>query len=322
MNNHTDISIIIPVYNAALLLNRCLDSVFAQTKQYSIEVILIDDGSTDTSIEIIQKRKEKNIILLQQKNSGPAAARNKGIEVACGEFLAFIDADDYWLPGFIEKTIKVLKTNASLVAVSTMQKHIIIGKEPSTSPSYSPNSAQTIVLDDFFSFWATYNHVCTGSVMMRTEAVKRTGGQRTELRITEDLEFWAYLATMGQWAFIPEILFVSDGGIVAKQIGWLEKNKKRWGSAPTIEEWEKRIITQLPNPYPEGYLRARGRIAKNLCYSILLSKRNSLAWMEIKKHQRYFPTDKISKLLQISSYNKLTWWIISRLLVYREYHRK
>lgn len=322
MNNNTDVSIIIPVYNAALLLDRCLDSVFTQTKQYSVEVILIDDGSTDESIEIIKRRREANIILIQQKNAGPAAARNKGIEKAHGEFLAFIDADDYWLPNFIDKTIEVLKANTCLVAVSTMQKHIIAGKEPSISPKYSKDCAQTIVLDDFFDFWATYNHVCTGSVMMRTEIVKRTGGQRTELRITEDLEFWAYLATIGQWAFIPEVLFVSDGGMVAKQIGWLEKNIKRWESAPTVEEWEQRIIARLALPYPKGYLRARGRIAKNLCYSILLSNRKSLARKEIEKYKKNFPPDKISRLLQMGSGNWLMWWMVSNVLIYREHHRK
>ena len=80
-----DLSIIIPIYNAAPLLNRCIESIFNQKTNYSYEVIFIDDGSSDNSIEIIKKRKEKNIILYQQANSGPAAARNKGIELAKGK---------------------------------------------------------------------------------------------------------------------------------------------------------------------------------------------------------------------------------------------
>lgn len=77
-----DLSIIIPVYNASKLLERCLDSIFEQKTQYSYEIILIDDGSTDNSIEIIKGRKEPNIILYQQQNSGPSVARNKGVELA------------------------------------------------------------------------------------------------------------------------------------------------------------------------------------------------------------------------------------------------
>ena len=75
-----DISIIIPVYNAVPLLERCLDSIFNQTTLYSYEVILVDDGSTDNSVEVIKARLEKNIVLYQQQNAGPSAARNKGVE--------------------------------------------------------------------------------------------------------------------------------------------------------------------------------------------------------------------------------------------------
>lgn len=98
-----DLSIIIPVYNASKLLERCLDSIFEQKTQYSYEVILIDDGSTDNSIEIIKERKEPNIILYKQQNSGPSVARNKGVELAKGDYCAYLDADDYWMQGFIEK---------------------------------------------------------------------------------------------------------------------------------------------------------------------------------------------------------------------------
>lgn len=78
----TDLSIIIPVYNASKLINRCLDSIFNQSTQYQFEVILIDDGSTDDSIELIKARKEPNIILYQQQNAGPSTARNKGVELS------------------------------------------------------------------------------------------------------------------------------------------------------------------------------------------------------------------------------------------------
>lgn len=77
-----ELSIIIPVYNASLLINRCLDSIFNQTTQYFYEVILVDDGSTDNSVEIIKARDEENIILYLQQNAGPSMARNKGVELA------------------------------------------------------------------------------------------------------------------------------------------------------------------------------------------------------------------------------------------------
>ena len=70
-----DISIIIPVYNATSLLTRCIDSIFNQHTDYTYEVICVDDGSTDDSVELINARKEKNIRLFKQQNSGPAVAQ-------------------------------------------------------------------------------------------------------------------------------------------------------------------------------------------------------------------------------------------------------
>ena len=85
-----DLSVIIPVYNAAPSINRTLDSIFNQQTSYAIEVILIDDGSKDNSIEIIKTRKEANITLLRQKNEGPSAARNNGIKTAQGRYCAVL----------------------------------------------------------------------------------------------------------------------------------------------------------------------------------------------------------------------------------------
>lgn len=98
-----DLSIIIPVYNKSKLINRCLDSIFNQTTNCSYEVILVDDGSTDDSVELIKTRTESNIILYEQQNAGPSVARNKGFELSHGKYCAYLDADDYWEDGFSEK---------------------------------------------------------------------------------------------------------------------------------------------------------------------------------------------------------------------------
>lgn len=104
-----DLSIIISVYNKSKLINRCLDSIFNQTTNYSYEVILVDDGSTDDSVELIKARTDSNIILYEQKNAGPSVVRNKGVELSHGKYCAYLDADDYWKDGFIEKTVSFLE---------------------------------------------------------------------------------------------------------------------------------------------------------------------------------------------------------------------
>jgi len=323
--NNIDISVVIPVYNAEQLINRCLDSIFAQLGERNIEVILVDDGSSDGSVEQINKRREQNKIrLFRQKNSGPAKARNKGIKEAKGKYIAFIDADDYWLPGFIENTSHFLDEHPECIAVSVAQRHITIegdNESPKNWQTLAPNNGS--VIEDFYSFWGNYNHICTGSILIRTDIVKNTGGLREDLRICEDLEFWALIATYGKIGYIPKLLFVSDGLRVTEKVGWVKKHLPRWTAAMSIEDWQMRIIQHCGTVLEDsGFIKARGRIARNLAYSILLSKRYQLAKDQIIKFGSFFPEDKMTKLLRFAVKNSINWLIISRILVYREYHRK
>lgn len=318
-----DLSIIIPVYNAGALIDRCLDSIFSQQGNLSLEVICVDDGSTDNSVELIKGRSEQNIVLFQQENAGPAVARNRGMRVAKGRYMAYLDADDYWLPGFIEKTIFFLDSHPECIAVTVGQRHIILsGTRVLPEILKVELNMPSQVLEDFYSFWLQHNHVCTGSIVIRTDVAKATEGQREDLRICEDLEFWAYLATYGKFGFIPEVLFVSDGRKVTEAIGWVEKHIKRWNAAVTIDRWEQRLIERLSVPLPDTYIKIRGSISQNLSYSILLSRRYELARQQVLMYGNDFPQGIMKTLLTNAAKCTLTWFVISRLLVFREYHRK
>ena len=315
-----DLSIIIPVYNKSKLINRCLDSIFSQTTKYSYEVVLVDDGSTDNSVELIKTRTESNIILFEQQNAGPSVARNKGVELSHGKYCAYLDADDYWEDGFIEKTVLFLEEHNDCVAVNVAQRHLTISGEH-VAPVCYKDYPHPLVLDDFFSFWADYMHVCTGSVVIRSEVIKQIGGMRTDLRITEDLEFWALVSTYGRWGFIPEILFVSDGmETITNQAEWLKKMQIRWNNAPSVADWEKRIVKRAS--LTEAYKKARGCIARNLVYCQLLSGRESLARREAKLYGQNFTNDAIGKLMNFARRIPLMWWLLCKFLKYREWHRK
>ena len=97
------ISIVIPVYNVDMFLRKALQSVADQTFQ-NYEAIIVDDGSTDRCPEIIAKyvRKYSNFKSVRQENAGLSAARNTGLRLAQGEFIAFMDSDDYYQPTFLE----------------------------------------------------------------------------------------------------------------------------------------------------------------------------------------------------------------------------
>ena len=104
------VSVVIPVYNMETYIEECLDSIFSQTLK-EIEVLCIDDGSTDRSYEILKKYREKykNLIVFRQQNQGAGIARNKGIQCANGEYICFMDPDDYYAQ---EQALELLYRNA------------------------------------------------------------------------------------------------------------------------------------------------------------------------------------------------------------------
>ena len=109
------VSVITPVYNVEKYIDKKLESIFAQTYK-DIEIVLVDDCSKDNSAQIIAKYKEKHpeiIYFLQPKNMGAGAARNKALELASGQYVAFLDSDDLWLPKKTEKQIKLMKEKKS-----------------------------------------------------------------------------------------------------------------------------------------------------------------------------------------------------------------
>ena len=294
------ISVIIPVYNAEKLLKRCLDSVFSQQGDFDQEVITIDDGSTDCSVEVLRSYSE-SIKIITQSNEGAASARNKGIKVATGKYLAFLDADDYWLSGFLAKTSEALENN-QLIAVNCGQIHKISSKKEIITPSFISDKRQSnpklIFINRFYEFWGKHKHICTGSVLIKTYVVKETKGQLKELRISQDLEFWSYLGSYGKWGFLPEILFVSDGGKVTKERGWLNKNMVRWKATPSIETFTRRTLSMISEDDLADYEIIIGWVAYNFTYGHIMAKDFTKAFNNISAYGNKFPYSKGSKLFK------------------------
>lgn len=116
MKEKTKISVIVPVYNGEEFLSQCLDSILAQTLQ-DIEILCVNDGSTDDSLKILKgyAKKDKRIQIINQKNQGLSASRNNAMKIAKGEYISFIDADDYINEQFLEELYNsAIKENADI----------------------------------------------------------------------------------------------------------------------------------------------------------------------------------------------------------------
>lgn len=315
------VSVVIPCYNASALLRRCLDSVLSQTYEGTVEIIVVDDGSTDGSADILEKEYSSDITCIKQQNKGASAARNLGLFSSHGDVVAFLDADDYWYPDFLCKTVRFLEEHTELVAVSVAQRHITPSGESIVPVWCSENTdLADIVIEDFFAFWAKNNHVCTGSVLMRTEVARKVGGQRESLIVCEDLEFWACLGLQGSWGMIPDILFVSDGSQVTRSTGWLTKMQRRWNAAPSVADWQQRHRNHA-GISGSGYNMLLSRIASILAYCHILAGKAALARQEVIQYMQPYPLSKKMRLIVFFAKCSVAWWMWCKYVIYKEYHR-
>jgi glycosyltransferase involved in cell wall biosynthesis len=316
------VSVIVPCYNDAVSVKRCLESVRNQTLK-PFEVIVVNDGSTDESAQVVRSQPCVTKYI-EQENQGAGAARNAGIVAATGDYIAFLDADDYWLQRFLEKCVAWLESHPEAIAVSAGQRLRSWNRRETLNPILLANvevgnSLMPSMLEDFFGFWAQYDHVCTGSVVIRRSAVQQVGGQLPDLRMSQDLEYWGYLATFGKWGFIPEVLFVSDGTRAASQQGWIKKHRLRWECCPKIDQWQRRILPRLSVNSMRGFQIVRGRLARSFVHSKILAGNDGEARQIIREFGEDFPSDKVSKLMRIGSKSgPVGWWLFCRFIRARE----
>lgn len=204
------VSVIIPVYNAERYLKQCLDSVLAQTLG-DIEVICVDDGSTDGSVAILKSyaARDSRLRLIRQKNRGAGAARNQGLREATGEYLSFLDSDDFFEPTMLEKAVaRAREHQTDIVVFNSDQFHMdkqafvpvpwVIVKND--VPPYMPFTYRQLTGNVFLSFvgWAW-------DKLYRRDFVLEHNLWFQEQRTTNDM------------------LFVFSALVVAKRIAVLDK---------------------------------------------------------------------------------------------------
>lgn len=184
------VSIIIPAYNSARFLEEAIESVFAQTyKDY--ETIVIDDGSTDNTQEVLAPYLDR-IQYIYQHNRGASSARNTGISHSQGEYIAFLDADDIWLPEKLSTQVEYLNNNQDIALVYSLVLWVDVHGKPLDKRN---RLSGRLPAGDVFNILYIRNFIITSSVMVRRRLLGTVGLFDESLTHAEDHELWLRIAS-------------------------------------------------------------------------------------------------------------------------------
>ena len=195
-NERLTVSAVIPAYNSAAHIGRAIDSVLAQTRPVD-EIVVVDDGSTDNTVEVVRAFGDK-VRLITQSNAGASAARNAGIMAATGDWIAFLDADDEWLPEKMALQCDVLTQHPDLAWCTANYYECLC--EESRRAVHTPIHQCTKRLkgkrffDTYFYAWRHYLWGHTDTMVIRRSALLRAGLFRVGQRKANDIDMWLRIA--------------------------------------------------------------------------------------------------------------------------------
>ncbi|HJT26333.1 MAG TPA: glycosyltransferase [Pyrinomonadaceae bacterium] len=185
------VSVIIPAYKVAPFIRETLESVFAQTFT-DFEAIVINDDSPDTpQLEQTLESYSGKIVYLKQPNRGAGAARNSGLRVARGEYVAFLDGDDVWLPEFLTEQLKLIQSKGGYdLAYADAINFGEQGYDNATNMSYNPSYGEVT----FLKLLCGECSIVTSTVLARREPIMRVGCFDERFVNSQDFDLWLRLA--------------------------------------------------------------------------------------------------------------------------------
>ena len=216
LSNSICISAVIPAYNCEEYIARAIESVLEQTHPVD-EIIVVDDGSTDTTAEIIKSYGER-IRYVHQDNAGECGARNTGVQVAASSWVAFLDADDQWLPDKIELQVKCLQQNPAIVWVSSNYERCLCGenlRQPHLPLQQAKNYLQgRTYFSEFFTAFILDAHGCSDTMLIKKEVLLDAGLFRRNQTRGGDVDMWWRIAfRYPRMGYVPKPLAVYHLGI-------------------------------------------------------------------------------------------------------------
>ncbi|OIP68189.1 MAG: glycosyl transferase family A, partial [Oscillatoriales cyanobacterium CG2_30_40_61] len=208
------ISVIIPVYNGEKTIKETILSVLNQTFE-NWELIIINDGSTDSTIEIIAQIQNTKIRVFNCENAGLAKSRNRGIDHSQGEYISFLDADDLWTPDKLEAQFQALQENPEAMVAYSWTDYI------DQSSQFLHSGRHITINGNIYQHLLVNNFLENGSnPLIRKQALNQVGKFDTSLKAGEDWDMWLRLAVHYQFVAVPlpQILYRVSADSMSSQI--------------------------------------------------------------------------------------------------------
>ena len=209
MSLNQPISVIIPLYNKAGYIRRTVESVLQQTHK-NFELIVVDDGSTDDSIAQLASLRDSRINIIRQDNAGEGAARNRGLTEATHDWVAFLDADDSWQPGFLGCVAEMITAQPEIELCATGYQILRPGSIELVGDSAA--SEHKIEQNYFSLSFENKLPFCASSVAIKAESLKACGGFAENEPLGADQDLWCRLLTDRAFALhrYPHVTYHQD----------------------------------------------------------------------------------------------------------------
>jgi glycosyltransferase involved in cell wall biosynthesis len=192
-----NISVIIPVYNAEETIKETIESVLSQTFS-QFEIIVINDGSQDKTLEIVYRILDPRLKVLSYPNAGVSVSRNRGISQAAGDYVSFLDADDLWTPDKLETQLKALQANPQAAVAYSWTDWI------DESGQFLRSGGHITVNGDVYAKLLLRDFVESGSnPLIRRQALTEVGGFDKSLNLAADWDMWLRLAARYEFVAVP-----------------------------------------------------------------------------------------------------------------------
>lgn len=241
------VSVVIPTFNRARFLGAAVQSIRDQSHACT-EIVIVDDGSTDDTAQVVAGLGE-GILYVKQANAGPAAARNRGIQEATGDLVAFLDTDDRWLSGKIALQVDILRREPSVALVSADMAIEDGAGARLVDSNFVLRNLQKLFLEldgkpvpEAPRLLLKVNFINTSTVLARRDMLLAMNGFDTRLRYGEDLELWLRIAARHAIACVPSVqeIRVEHASNVTKSIepmllGYVQM-------AELIREWARELM--------------------------------------------------------------------------------